>query len=263
MEIVILFSIALIIGIIGAIAGIGGGALLVPVLLIAGVDAHTAVGTSVACVTITGLSSYFAYRRGGVVDTKLGLILQVTAIPGALIGSFLSVNTHPVILEKMLGIFLFLIVILIWKRESLQKIRFPIDEMQMQLQITSKEGKKFAYNPRMTILLLTSFIAGVTSGFFGIGGGVFQTPAMIIEGIPVLVAVATSSVMITVTGFFSYVSHAILGNFSISYILLTAPGLILGTQLGAMIARKKLDATYIRYILKAVLVLFGTIILLR
>jgi len=69
--------------------GVGGGFLIVPILvLIYGISTHLAVGTSAVMVVFTAVSSTFAYARQKRIDHKLGLILAIGSIPGAVVGAY-------------------------------------------------------------------------------------------------------------------------------------------------------------------------------
>lgn len=76
-------------GLYGSIIGLGGGAIIVPVLLlIYGMDPNTTVAVSLCAVFANALSSTFAYGRQGRVDYSSGWRFALAVIPGSLVGAF-------------------------------------------------------------------------------------------------------------------------------------------------------------------------------
>ncbi|RLE80817.1 MAG: sulfite exporter TauE/SafE family protein, partial [Thermoprotei archaeon] len=82
-EILVLLT-ALAFGFVSAIAGIGGGSLLVPTLIVFyGVDVKTAIPIGVAVAVATSLAATRVYLEKGVVNVKLGLLLEIPSTAGA------------------------------------------------------------------------------------------------------------------------------------------------------------------------------------
>mgnify|MGYP000049960810 CR=1 FL=1 len=90
----------------------------------------------------------------------------------------------------------------------------------------------------MIPLLFFSFLIGVTSGFFGVSGGVLKVPILVLFGVPVYVAIATSSFMLSITSLSAFASHAFLGNVRYEYLTLMVPAVIIGAQLGARFSKR-------------------------
>ena len=83
------FALAAGVGILAGLFGIGGGALLVPLLvLVSGFDQHRAQGTSLfALVPPSGLLAFLTYWHAGHVDWKIGLLLMPGIFLGGMLGS--------------------------------------------------------------------------------------------------------------------------------------------------------------------------------
>ena len=232
------------VGFIGALFGVGGGFILVPLLtFIFNVDAHSAIGTSLAAIMFTGFSSATAYFRQGRIDWKLALAMETSTMPGALTGAFLTTYFPSKTLKVFLAaLLLFLAVSMILKKESTNPISNRAEENSGKLcwdrVVTDSRGEKFAYRINVPKMILTGMMAGLASGFFGIGGGVIKVPALYHLGVPMHVAVATSTLMITLTAFSGTIGHALLGHVLWQDLLGIVPGIILGTQLGAKISRR-------------------------
>ncbi len=99
------------VGILSGLFGIGGGALLVPLLvLLFGFEQHTAQGTSlVALVPPTGLLAFLEYYRANHVDVKVGLLLIPGVFFGALLGSKLAQELSARRMQRVFAGFLFLL----------------------------------------------------------------------------------------------------------------------------------------------------------
>ncbi|HEY4909674.1 MAG TPA: sulfite exporter TauE/SafE family protein, partial [Methylomirabilota bacterium] len=92
-------------GVVGAILGLGGGILLVPILTIFyGVDLHYAMGASIISVIATSSGAAASYLRTGLSNLRVGLFLVVATITGALTGAFLAGVVPTRWLELILGL---------------------------------------------------------------------------------------------------------------------------------------------------------------
>ena len=92
-------------GAVGAILGLGGGILLIPILTVFyGVDLHYAMGTSLVSVIATSSGAAAMYLRSGLSNIRIGLFLAMATVTGALIGAALSGVVPPRALELILGL---------------------------------------------------------------------------------------------------------------------------------------------------------------
>ena len=115
-----------------------------------------------------------------------------------------------------------------------------------EIKKTSKSEKSYkGVDLRELFMLIGSgFIAGFLSGLLGIGGGVVKVPMMVlIFGIPIHNAVATSEFMITMTASTGLLTHTVLQNVDFMTGIILVPSTIIGSYLGSKIAvriRRKL-----------------------
>ncbi|MEJ2609074.1 MAG: sulfite exporter TauE/SafE family protein [Candidatus Thiodiazotropha sp.] len=223
-------------GIVAGLLGIGGGVIIVPVLSLVfegeGVDPNliikVAVGTSLATIAITAISSIWAhYRRGAV---RWPLVKTMT--PGIVAGSFFGAWLADIIpgYWLTLGFILFLFA------ASLQMALGPISA-----------GRSL---PGSFALLTVSSGVGCVSALMGVGGGVLNVPYMSWCGVPVRQAIATaaaigfplalaSSIGFVITG----LDEANLPPHSLGYVNLPAFGGVVGASilfapLGARLAHQ-------------------------
>ncbi len=216
------FAVGVFIGILAALFGLGGGFLVVPTLNFLGVEIHHAVGTSSAAVVFTSLSSAIAYHRQRRIHYKAGLLLALTAVPGAYIGAWATSYISPAQLKIIFGAVLFLVAVRIYRKKSVEPHEVKLEDVELDYKLVPLGG----------------FIAGIASGLLGIGGGAINVPFLTYMGLPIHYAVATSSFAIVFTATSGAIKHYMLGNVETQWLLLLVPGLIIGAQLGARIAKR-------------------------
>jgi uncharacterized membrane protein YfcA len=216
------FLVGVFIGILAAMFGLGGGFLVVPTLNFLGVEIHHAVGTSSAAVVFTSLSSAIAYHRQRRIHYKAGLLLASTAVIGAYIGAWATSYISSSQLKIIFGVVLFLVAIRLYRKKSREPHEVDLKEVKLDYKVVPIGG----------------FIAGIASGLLGIGGGAINVPFLTYMGLPIHYAVATSSFAIVFTATSGAIKHYMLGNVEVEWLVLLVPGLIIGAQLGAKIAKK-------------------------
>src|SRR5262245_64061973 len=80
-------------GLLGALTGLGGGVVLVPLLTIFfKVDLHYAIGASLVSVIATSSGSAAAYVKEGFSNIRIGMFLEIATTFGALLGAFLTAH---------------------------------------------------------------------------------------------------------------------------------------------------------------------------
>ena len=219
---IIYFAVGVFIGILAALFGLGGGFLIVPTLNLLGVEIHHAVGTSSAAVVFTSLSSALAYSRQKRVHYKAGLLLASTAIIGAYIGAWMTSLLNPAQLKVIFGATLILVAIRIYRKKTAEPSEVKLEDVKINYKLVPVGG----------------FFAGIASGLLGVGGGIINVPFLVWLGMPIHYAVATSSFAIVFTATSGAIKHYMMGNVEIQWLVLLVPGLIIGAQLGARIAKR-------------------------
>ncbi|MBF0189500.1 MAG: sulfite exporter TauE/SafE family protein [Magnetococcales bacterium] len=195
-------------GILAGLFGVGGGIIIVPALLalfhVTGVETpyamQLAVGTSLATIIITNISStWHHHRRGSVVWQRAGLYLP-GVLAGAGAGGFLATLIAGETLKALFGGFEIII--------GLKMAGVPL------LPFRRRQEKKQPPTPRPATplpwlgQLLLAVVIGAISSLFGIGGGTLTVPALtLLSALPMKNAVATSSAIgvgIAVAGALSF-----------------------------------------------------------
>lgn len=104
--IVILIFIGLAAGLLSGIIGIGGGLIMIPLLIILlGLDQHTAQGTSLAVMLPPiGILAAMNYYKSGNLNWEYALIIASTFIVGGYFGSKIALQLSPQVLRKVFGV---------------------------------------------------------------------------------------------------------------------------------------------------------------
>lgn len=96
----LLIPVGLVVGIVSAAFGIGGGLMMVPIMVLAyGLDQHAAQGTSLVVIVPTAIAGVIAHQRRGLVTWHLALLMSIGGVVGVLIGSGVALGTEAEALE--------------------------------------------------------------------------------------------------------------------------------------------------------------------
>ena len=184
-------------GLLAGLFGIGGGAVIVPVLFeifrILGVpDAvrmQLCIGTSLAVIIPTALRSYRAHQAKGLVIPEVVRTWTVPAILGVVLGSVIAAVAP----GSVFKVAFVLIVWIIAARLFAGGDRWRVSETL----------------PGPAVMRVYGFIIGLGSSLMGISGGSLATMALTVHGQPILSAVATSAgigVPISIAGTLGYIA---------------------------------------------------------
>jgi uncharacterized membrane protein YfcA len=203
-----IFLVSVAAGLIGALAGVGGGILVIPVLTVGfGVDIHLAVGASIVSVIATSSGAAAAYVRDRMTDMRVGMFLELATTTGAVCGALLAAVVAPAFLYVLLGVvLLFSAAMQVTRLDEETPPTNPPSALATRLRLESsypdrKLGLEVPYSARRVPLgFALMWVAGVVSGLLGIGSGVLKVLAMdAAMRLPMKVSSATSNFMIGVT----------------------------------------------------------------
>ncbi|TVT80396.1 sulfite exporter TauE/SafE family protein [Acinetobacter colistiniresistens] len=182
MELIIYLLIGAIAGFAAGLFGVGGGLIIVPILYIVftqmnydpNVIMHIAVGTSLATIIVTSISSVMAHHKKGAV---LWPVFRNLA-PGLVLGSFLGAGVADLMsgqhLQLVIGVFA------VWMAYKMFRGANAVVDPNRHL-------------PSAALQLAAGGGIGVASAIFGIGGGSLTVPYLNRHGIVMQKAVATSA----------------------------------------------------------------------
>lgn len=251
-------------GVVGAIVGLGGGIILVPLLLYFGIELglvdgmtpQRIVGLSVIMMIFTGLSSTLAHMKSKTVDYSSGFLFFLGSVPGTLLGAYLNKFLNVKDFNLYFGILLIMLATILLVRDKLKPIRWFVDYGH-QKTFVDPDGERHVYGYPIWFALLLTFTIGLASGLFGIGGGSILVPAMLILFLfPPHVAVATSMFMVFLSALVNSASHIYLGNVPWLYTIPVIPAAFIGAKLGSTI-NQKMDSKTVVTALRIILLLIG------
>lgn len=264
MEWIILLAIGFAAGSLGALAGIGGGIIIVPSLLFfsastawfSQISPQQAVGISLVVMIFTGLSSTLAYMKYKTVDYKSGLLFFIGSGPGGIVGAFVNkaLSTHSFYIY--FGAFMIIMAIILLFRSKIKPLPAKL-KGGITREFTERSGKVYTYRFQPLPAIFIAFFVGFCSGIFGIGGGALMVPAMILLfAFPPHVAVATSMFMIFLSAMVSSITHVVLGNVIWLYAALIVPGAWIGAKLGAFL-NTRMQSNALVMVLRIILIITG------
>jgi uncharacterized membrane protein YfcA len=193
-------------GLLGALTGLGGGVVIVPLLTLAfGVDLHYAIGASLVTVICTSSGAAAAYVKEGFSNVRIGLFLEIATTFGALFGAYIAARVSSGAIAIVFGIVLMYSAVMSNRQqrhdETGEVHASPLaTKLKLNGDYPGKTGK-IKYNvTNVPIGFGMMFGAGTLSGLLGIGSGVVKVLAMDqAMHIPFKVSTTTSNFMIGVT----------------------------------------------------------------
>ena len=203
-----LFATSVLAGGAGAVLGLGGGILLIPILtLFFGVDLHYAMGASIISVIATSSGAAAAYLRTSLSNIRIGLFLALATVSGALVGAALAGVVPTRVLQLLLGLALAYSTV-----TTVRQLRVEVAEPSEADPLALRFGLEGSYfdaaldrdvkyrADRVALGFGAMAGAGVLSGLLGIGSGAFKVLAMDhFMRLPMKVSTATSNFMIGIT----------------------------------------------------------------
>jgi len=253
----ILFGLGLGIGALGTLIGAGGGWMIVPILLLGyGFAPQQAVGTSLAVVFLNALSGSIAYMAQRRVLYTMGMAFAAATIPGALLGVWLVQYLNSKWFSLLFGLFLLFIVAFLLRG---QQILFR----RSAARSVTEADLHSLRSPVMRLGMLLSALVGVVSSVFGVGGGIVHVPFLIVVlGIPVHAATATSHFVLAITSLTGCLTFLSQGQVDLSVAASMGAGVLIGAQGGAILSRR-MQSEPIRRILAIALAVFAARLILR
>src|SRR5438477_199027 len=195
-------------GVLGAILGLGGGILLVPLLtLFFGVSLPYAMGASVLSVIATSCGAAAGHLSSGLANIRLGLFLALFTVTGALAGASLVGVMPARALQTLFGLALAYSASTPIRQLHVEVVdslvadplaqRFGLDGVYGD-RVLGRDVAYHAVHVRAGAAVM--FGAGLLSGLLGIGSGAFKVLAMdTVMRLPMKVSTATSNFMIGLT----------------------------------------------------------------
>jgi uncharacterized protein len=231
---------------LGALLGIGGGVILVP-LINAGLGRplREAAAVSLVAVLATSASVAASTETRRLLNVRLAILLLIFSVSGATVGAsvlhLLSEQTY----ERIFGVTAALIAVGMLQRLDKRNVRSggaAIDPGVLGGKFYDEDSRsEVVYHPRrLPVAMSSAFGAGMLASFLGIGGGILVVPALNSWcGIPMRVAAATSGFMIGITAIPGAVAHYHLGYMNdFRFAAAAALGVLIGYRGGIALGPK-------------------------
>jgi hypothetical protein len=239
-------------GMVGVVFGFFGmGSFLVtPALIVMGYDSRVVVGSGLAFVFGTAVIGTLRHRDFGQVDYRLGVVLIAGTVLGIEIGkravllleavgvASLVVASTYVVLLSAIGAF-----VVLESRGTPMGRRVPVPHW-----LNRPRERLWSLWPRMDlregetvsafVVFGVAVIAGVLSGFLGVGGGFLRMPALTyLFGMSLPVAVGTNIFAVMFSGAFGSFTWAQVGGVDLSVVVPLLVGSAMGARIGSALTR--------------------------
>ena len=252
---------SLLAGFLGALTGLGGGVVIVPMLaLLFHVDIRYAIGASLVSVIATSSGAAAAYVREGYSNIRIGMFLETATTAGAIAGAALAFYVSGNAIAIVFGVVLLYSAYLSsrhWVEYGAHPSSKLADRLRLNGSYPGPDGK-LSYNvtgvPAGYGLM---FVAGVLSGLLGIGSGAVKVLAMDqAMKIPFKVSTTTSNFMIGVTAAASAGLYLHRGYIAPGLAMPVMLGVLAGSLIGARVLVKA-RVKVLRYLFAAAIVALG------
>lgn len=226
-------AMGLFVGVFAGLLGIGGGTLLVPLMVFSFTESnfsldrvlHLAIGTSLASIVFTSVSSIYAHHRKGAVLWSVFKQSAIFLALGTILGSLFADKIPPQLLSTLFVLF-----------AAYSSYRLAIGKQPTPTRVL----------PKSVVMGVAASGIGVLSSLVGVGGGVITIPLMVMCNVPMRNAVGTSAALglpIAIAGSVGYIVTGVgkshLPELSLGYVYLPALlGIVLGTFITVPIGAK-------------------------
>jgi uncharacterized protein len=234
---------AMVAGVLGALSGLGGGVVIVPLLTIAfHVDIHYAIGASLVSVIATSSGAAAAYVREGFSNIRVGMFLEIATTLGALLGAWLTTRIPTHAIGIVFGLVLLYSAWASLKQRHEATTEKP-DPLAMRLKLRGElptaDGTQAYVAQRVPLGFGLMWLAGALSGLLGIGSGAVKVLAMDqAMRLPFKVSTTTSNFMIGVTAAASAGLYWRNGYMAPSLVLPVMLGVLAGSMIGSRLLVK-------------------------
>jgi uncharacterized membrane protein YfcA len=202
------------VGLALGLVGGGGSILALPILItVLGLNARAASGASLVIVAANAAIALRGYLPERLVQYRTALAVTTAGLVGSLAGSYLNALVNPRLLTAAFSALMLLVAALMLRRRS----------------------PSTAGSPGLTLrrLLAAGTVIGLTTGFFGVGGGFVIVPALVALGLPMREAVPTSLLVIVLNSLVALGARLLTG---VPVPVLLAVPMIVGGAVGSTLA---------------------------
>ena len=251
-------------GFLGALTGLGGGVVIVPLLTLAfGVDIRYAIGASLISVIATSCGAAAAYVKEGFSNIRLGMFLEMATTFGAVFGAAVAARVSTHVIAVIFGTVLLYSAFLSARSrapatpETEDTHHFLPGSLRLDATYPGAQGPVSYHVHHIPTGFSLMFVAGTLSGLLGIGSGAVKVLAMVqAMRVPFKVSTTTSNFMIGVTAAASAGVYLNRGYLDPGLAMPVMLGVVLGSLLGSKVLISS-GTRLLRIIFAAVILILG------
>lgn len=213
-------SIGVVGGLVAGLAGVGGGVVSIPLMMVwAKVDHTKAIGSSTVAICVTAAFAAACYDKKVDYDLGLACVIAVPAVVAATLAAITVNRVDGCLLKRIFAAVIFV-----------GAIRMVFGDAVYEL------DQRFGMNPVIAAPLI-GLMSGTVSGLMGIGGGVIVVPGSVVFlGMPQIDSQGLSLLVMIPTTFFAGLVHMRLRNVLWPAVLPLTLGSVSGGILGSVVA---------------------------
>ena len=196
-------------GILSGMFGIGGGIIMVPAMLAAGLvgaqDGATPFNIATACslfaIIFLSPTGSYVHLKANHLNVRYGLVLGLSGVLGSVLGSYVSSPLPSDWLEVGFAFFAMFMGVQMALKANGRRNGVPKDRKEAACtpdDDRQESSECRARNPYPHLVIL-GLGAGILAGFMGVGGGLIIVPVLVMLGVGIHVAVGTSLMAIIFT----------------------------------------------------------------
>jgi uncharacterized membrane protein YfcA len=213
-------------------SGRGGGNFFVITFILAGYSAHNAAATGQFILFATAFAGMLVFHNKKLVDWKLAFIIDpptdIMAFFGGYFSGYFSGYQMKIALIILLAIAGIIMFIEVPDKSFGRKKGFGV---------IKRRFKEYEYSIDLLVAIPVTAITGLLSGAIGISGGSFKIPLMVLLcGVPMRIAVGTSSAMVAATALMGFSGHFLKGHFVCQNSLYIVIAALFGGLIGGKLA---------------------------
>lgn len=216
------------VGLALGLVGGGGSILTLPILVgILGVSPRLATTASLLIVAVNASSALWVYLQIRMVEVRVAVMVAVSGIFGTALGTLFNKQVDPRLLTLTFSAFMVVIALQMLQGRGAGPQRCPERLAKVSL----------------TRLLGVGTLTGLTTGFFGVGGGFVIVPALLSLGLCMRKAVPTSLLVIVLNSLIALALRALGGSdIPFGYALPMILGGLVGSAMAVKLAPKVSNA---------------------
>lgn len=257
MTILLAAAVGLAVGVVVGMLGAGGGVLSMPILVyLLGVEPHAAAASSLVIVGLSSGVSMIPHARRGNVGWRDGIYFGVLGIVATVVGSRLTASVAPELLMTSFAVMLAGVAALMLRRAVRARRRSPGPQLPASTAasdpappVVKEDVRAQEVRPgrvrRLATLVVAASVAGLLTGFFGVGGGFIVVPALVMAlGVGMRYAVGTSLLVVllnSVAGLLARIGEPVTIDWPV--VLAFAAGSMVAGLLGARLSARARPAT--------------------